>query len=81
MEKTAYKTQGIRRVKWHWLLVLIFNSSFLILTTSCHKTCVCKGYDGSETYYSDDEVDDHGVTCANMIYQAGRQFYSVCDWE
>ena len=51
------------------------------MTTSCHKTCTCIRYDGAEESYSADEVDDRGVTCANMIYQAGVQYYSVCNWD
>lgn len=47
----------------------------------CHKTCVCYGYDGGEYTYSASEVEDRDVTCANMIYQAGQQYYSVCSWE
>lgn len=63
---------------------LLFIAALLSLAslTGCHKTCVCKGYDGSERRYSDDEVDAHNVTCANMVDQAGRtNFYVVCDWE
>ncbi len=61
------------------LLVLSF--SLLVLLTACHKNCVCQGYDGSSYTYSADEVDARGVTCTNMVFQAGQQFYAVCDWE
>lgn len=61
------------------LLVLSF--SLLVLLSSCHKNCVCQGYDGSSYTYSADEVDARGVTCTNMVFQAGQQFYAVCDWE
>lgn len=53
----------------------------MILLAGCRKTCVCYGYDGGEYRYSADEVDDRDVTCANMIIQAGQQYYSVCNWE
>jgi predicted aminopeptidase len=49
--------------------------------TSCHKTCTCIAYNGSSHSYTADEVDDHGVTCSNMVYQAGIQYYSVCSWD
>ena len=53
----------------------------LTLLASCHKTCTCIRYDGREDAYTADEVDDYGVTCANMVFQAGVQYYSVCDWD
>ena len=52
-----------------------------ILLVSCHKVCVCTGYDGAEHRYTADELDDRGVSCSNMIYQSGIQFYSTCSWE
>ena len=63
------------------LLFFILNASLLMLMSSCHKNCVCQGYDGSSYTYSEEEVDARNVTCANMIFQAGQQFYAVCDWE
>ena len=53
----------------------------LLLLASCHKNCVCQGYDGGSYTYTSEEVDAQGVTCPNMIFQAGQQFYAVCDWE
>ncbi len=61
--------------------LLVLSSSLLALLTACHKNCVCQGYDGSSYTYSADEVDARGVTCTNMVFQAGQQFYAVCDWE
>jgi hypothetical protein len=63
---------------FHAMAVLILSSFMLI---SCHKNCVCQGYDGGSYTYTSDEVDARGVTCANMVFQAGQQFYAVCDWE
>lgn len=66
---------------------IIHNSKFIIaaaallLLVSCHKKCVCLGYDNTSYTYTADEVDARGVTCTNMVYQAGQQFYAVCDWE
>ena len=42
-----------------------------LMLASCHKTCTCTGYDGREVTYSASEVNDRGVTCANMVIQAG----------
>ena len=60
---------------------LLSLAAFSLLLTACHKNCVCQGYDGSSYTYSADEVDARGVTCPYMIFQAGQQFYAVCDWE
>ena len=65
---------------------IIHNSKFIIaaallLLVSCHKNCVCLGYDNTSYTYTADEVDARGGTCTNMVYQAGQQFYAVCDWE
>lgn len=63
------------------LLCFILSSSLLFLLTSCHKTCTCLSYDGGSHTYTADEVDAQGVTCPNMIFQAGVQYYSVCNWD
>ena len=52
-----------------------------ILLTSCHKTCSCIGYDSSVHTYTADEVDDRGVTCPDMVFFGGVQYYSVCSWD
>lgn len=52
-----------------------------MLLGSCHKTCTCIRYDGVEKTYTADEIDALGTTCANMAYQAGVQYYSVCSWD
>lgn len=62
-------------------MFFIFGVLAVVMLAGCRKTCVCKGYDGGEYRYSSSEVDDRDVTCANMIYQAGQQFYAVCEWE
>ena len=55
-----------------------------LLTAGCHKTCHCYGYDGSHTYYTTEEVEAEGTTCANMaytFYSDGRNFYTLCEWD
>lgn len=71
----------VKPSRWPRRLFFILNSSFLILATSCHKNCVCTEYDGTEHSYTESEVEDRGVSCANMVMQSGVQFYSVCDWD
>ena len=56
-------------------------AAFTLILTACHKNCVCQGYDGGSYTYTAEEVDARGVTCANMIFQAGQQFYAICEWE
>lgn len=63
----------------HAFIPTLLLSSLVLV--SCHKTCTCIRYDGAEKSYSADEVDERGVTCANMVFQSGVQYYSVCDWE
>ena len=79
-ENEEYMTQkSLKPIKV--LLSVTVLCCLLTMLTACHKTCICTRYDGAEDKYSADEVDDRGVTCANMVFQAGVQYYSVCDWE
>ena len=64
-----------------WILAVCVIGLGALLLTACHKNCVCQGYDGGSYTYTADEVDARGVTCANMIFQAGQQFYAICEWE
>lgn len=60
---------------------LIITATLLSSLFSCNRDCVCKGYDGGEYIYTEEDLDARGVNCPNMIFQAGQQYYSVCDWE
>ena len=51
------------------------------LFCSCHKTCTCINYNGYGTSYTADQVSEHGGSCAGMIIQSGKRYYSVCTWE
>ncbi|MBR1549617.1 MAG: hypothetical protein IJ634_03180 [Bacteroidales bacterium] len=58
--------------------------ALLCLTTTlsaCHKTCTCIGYNGVADTYTAEEVDDRGVTCPDMVFFGGVQYYSVCSWD
>ena len=52
-----------------------------LFLTSCHKTCTCIGYDGGSRTYTAEEVDERGVTCPDMVFFGGVQYYSVCSWD
>ena len=77
IEKNMTHTRPKKHLPFHSLALL----ALLALLSSCHKNCVCQGYDGSSYTYSADEVDARGVTSTNLVFQAGQQFYAVCDWE
>ena len=64
-------------------LLYVFLASMATLTfCSCRKTCMCHGYDGSSTSYDKTEVKQLADgNCANMKYQSGVRYYSVCEWE
>lgn len=70
-----------RKRALHTSYILLIISCLTTGLCGCHKNCVCIGYDGGEYSYTADEVDARDVTCANMVYQAGQQYYSVCNWE
>ena len=63
------------------LITLLTAAYCLLILTSCHKTCTCIDYNQIEHTFTADEVDARGVTCPNMIYQAGVQYFSVCSWD
>ena len=52
-----------------------------LLLGACHKTCLCKGYDGGEYEFSAEEIDDLGRSCTNMRDYPVPSYYSVCSWE
>ena len=54
---------------------------FLLLLASCNKRCHCYGYDGAHTYFTQQEVDNEGGSCPNMIYFDNQRFYSLCEWD
>lgn len=59
-----------------------------LLLCSCHKSCTCIAFNGSEHTYSADEVSAFGGTCSDMKYMytaassgADVRFYTVCNWD
>lgn len=63
-----------------FLRILLAVAAMLAMQ-ACTKQCVCVGYDGSETVYTEEEVDAQTGNCSNMIIQAQVRFYSLCEWE
>ncbi len=63
------------------IFVILVFSCLLTALTSCHKTCVCYGYNGGEYSYTQEDLDARGKTCSGMAYLGSRQHYSVCNWE
>ncbi len=53
----------------------------LLGLASCHKTCTCTVFNGVTHTYTADEVEARGVTCYEMRYQAGEQYYTICNWD
>ena len=53
----------------------------LALLAGCDKQCHCYGYDGSHHYFTPEEVDESGSSCANMIYFENFRLYSICEWD
>ena len=72
---------GSRHGLWQMLSFLILNFSLLILSSACHKTCVCLGYDQLEHEFSEEQVDAIDGNCSNMRNYPVPNHYSVCTWE
>lgn len=63
------------------LLLLALPLGACLLLGSCHKQCHCYGYDNTHTFYSEEEVDQRGKSCAEMIYFANTRRFSLCEWD
>lgn len=63
------------------IAMLLVVAGVTLLLASCHKECVCTGFDGIDRTYTDEEVDAQGGSCSNMVIQARTRFYSYCRWE
>lgn len=66
-------------MKKRYLFLIAIAST--ILLASCQKTCICQGYDQLEHPFSEEYVDAHGGSCANMRHYPVEYTYSVCNWE
>lgn len=52
-------------------------------TVGCNKRCRCTKNNMKVDYYTPDELDERGKTCAEMEYLEGlaTKYYSLCEWE
>ena len=80
-KKRLYGSTTLRHYNSKALILYVSMTLLPLLLTSCHKTCTCLTYNGGAHTYTAEEVDERGVTCPNMIFQAGVQYYSVCNWD
>lgn len=80
-KKRLYGSTTLRHYNSKALILYASMTLLPLLLTSCHKTCTCLTYNGGAHTYTAEEVDERGVTCPNMIFQAGVQYYSVCNWD
>lgn len=63
------------------LFTLLALAGGLLLATSCHKNCVCQGYNGGVRTYSAEEVEARGGECDAMRHFPVEEYYVVCNWE
>lgn len=61
------------------LLILMFVAS--VACCSCNKECHCYGFDGTNHFYSQDELTQKDKTCSEMVVQANMRYYSYCEWD
>lgn len=60
------------------MMVALLMASLVL--ASCHKTCTCRGWDGSEREYSADEVEKMGGNCADIELIGNGAIYYNCSW-
>ena len=63
-------------------LTIILAAIAVFSLAACNKRCHCYDRNGANVYYTQDEVDAAGTSCANMVTQAGKtNYYYLCEWE
>ena len=60
---------------------LLLLSLSLLMLAGCTKKCHCYGYDGTHTFFSEEEVDATDGSCSEMIYFSNIRLYSICEWD
>lgn len=53
----------------------------LIALSSCQRRCHCTGYDGSHTYYSEEQLEALDKNCVQMEYYMNGLLYSICEYD
>lgn len=53
----------------------------ILAFSSCTRRCHCIGYDGSHTYYTEEQLKELDKTCSGMEYYMEGLFYSICEYD
>ena len=53
----------------------------LMAFSSCSRRCHCTGYDGSHTYYTEQQLKELDKTCSGMEYYMEGLLYSICEYD
>lgn len=53
----------------------------ILAFSSCTRRCHCTGYDGSHTYYTEEQLKELDKTCSGMEYYMEGLFYSICEYD
>lgn len=62
-------------------VLLLVAAAAVILLAGCDKQCHCYAYDGTQPFYTEEEVEAYGGNCADMAYFANIRRYSLCEWD
>lgn len=61
------------------ILPLVF--LLILALSSCQRRCHCTGYDGSHTYYSEEQLKEFDKNCGQMEYYMNGLIYSICEYD
>lgn len=62
-------------------IILPLTLIMLIALSSCQRRCHCTGYDGSHTYYSEEQLESLDKNCVQMEYYMNGLLYSICEYD
>jgi hypothetical protein len=62
-------------------IILPLTLIMLIALSSCQRRCHCTGYDGSHTYYSEEQLKALDKNCVQMEYDMNGLLYSICEYD
>lgn len=73
MHRKSFKT---------WAMILLVAATCLA-ATACNKRCRCTRNNLTVDYYTPDELEARGKSCAEMVYLEGlaTKYYNICEWE
>ena len=61
------------------LLLTLAVTAVLTLFSSCHRTCTCITYNGNYVEYTDEELEEMGLSCVELERFSGGGLYSICE--